>query len=86
MTTTTKQIREEAINSAIEKDWHVASEGTDFTACVIAWHKDPATNWCRVLTVVDGQYQTETIRCTPTVVGSGYVTDHLNDFKLTTQS
>ena len=85
-TTKTQQIREEAINAAIDMHWHVASEGTDHVACVIAWPKDPAANWCRVRTICDGEYQTETVRCTPTVVGSGYVTDHLVDFKLTTQS
>ena len=85
MTTKTQQIREEAINAAIDMHWHVASEGTDHVACVIAWSKDPAANWCRVRTICDGEYQTETVRCTPTVVGSGYVTDHLADFKLTTQ-
>jgi len=84
--TTTRQVREEAINRAIEKDWHVASEGTDYVACVIAWSKLPEANWCRVLTICDGEHQVETVACRPTVETSGYVTDHLADFKLTHQT
>ena len=37
------------------------------------------------MTIVDGEYQSETVRCNPTVMASGYVSEHLKDFKLTTQ-
>ena len=88
---TTKELQNHAIQSARDMEWMVCSEGTEYTACVIAWSKGPgtnnglATNWCRVMTIVDGEYQSETVRCTPTVMASGYVSEHLKDFKLTTQ-
>ena len=83
-------LRQSAIQSARAMEWMVCSEGTDYTACVIAWSKGPGTNnglltnWCRVMTIVDGEYHVETVRCTPTVMGSSYVSEHLKDFKLTT--
>ena len=88
---TTKEVAEQAIQSARDMEWMVCSAGSDYTACVIAWSKAPGTdnglltNWCRVMTIVDGEYQIETVRCKPTVMASGYVSEHLKDFKLTTQ-
>ena len=82
MKPTPKQIRDEAINAATNLGWHVTDEGTDYVACVIAWHPDKSTNWCRVMTIADGEYTSETVICQPTVVGSGYVTEHLKDFNL----
>ena len=85
---TTKELQQSAIQSARDMEWMVCSEGTEYTACVIAWSKGPGTNnglltnWCRVMTIVDGEYQTETVRCSPTVMASGYITDHLADYKL----
>ena len=87
----TTELKEAAIQSARDMEWMVCSEGTEYTACVIAWSKAPGTdnglltNWCRVMTIVDGEYQIETVRCKPTVMASGYVSEHLKDFKLTTQ-
>ena len=91
-TPTTKELQEQAIQSARDMEWMVCSAGTDYTACVIAWSKAPGTdnglltNWCRVMTIVDGECMAETVRCTPNVTASGYVTEHLRDFKLTTQA
>ena len=88
---TTKEIQQSAIQSARDMEWMVCSEGTEYTACVIAWSKGEGTsnglttNWCRVMTIVDGVYHVETVRCNPTVLGSGYVTEHLADFKLNQQ-
>ncbi len=87
---TTKELQSQAIEAAKAMEWMVCSEGTDYTACVIAWSKGPgtnnglATNWCRVMTIVDGQALTETVRCNPTVMASGYISEHLADFKLNT--
>ena len=89
---TTTELQQSAIQSARDMEWMVCSEGTDYTACVIAWSKAPGTNnglltnWCRVMTIVDGEYHVETVRCNPTVMASGYITEHLKDFKLTTQA
>ncbi len=87
---TTTELKDHAIQSARNMEWMVCSEGTEYTACVIAWSKGPgtnnglATNWCRVMTIVDGQAITETVRCNPTVMASSYISEHLADFKLNT--
>lgn len=88
---TTTELKDQAINAAKAMEWMVCSEGTEYTACVIAWSKGDGTmnglttNWCRVMTIVDGECYVDTVRCNPTVLGSGYVTEHLTEFKLTTQ-
>jgi len=94
---TTKELQEQAIQAARKKEWMVCTEGNDYAACVIAWSKAPgtenglATNWCRVMTIIDGIAQTEYVYMThyyqdanATVMGSGYVTERLNLFKLNT--
>ena len=79
MLTTTKELQQQAIQSARDMQWMVCTEGNDYTACVIAWSKGPGTknglltNWCRVMTIIDGIAQTETVTCEPTVMDSGYV-------------
>ena len=88
---TTTELKDQAINAAKAMGWMVCSEGTEYNACVTAWSKGEGTmnglttNWCRVMTIVDGECYVDTVRCNPTVLGSGYVTEHLTEFKLTTQ-
>jgi hypothetical protein len=92
---TTKELQDQAIRAARKKEWMVCTEGNDYSACVIAWSKAPgtenglATNWCRVMTIIDGIAQTETVKMThyyqdanATVMGSGYVSKRLKLFKL----
>ena len=92
MLTTTNELQQQAIQSARNMQWMVCTEGNDYTACVIAWSKGPGTknglltNWCRVMTIIDGIAQTETVTCEPTVMDSGYVSNHLKYFKLNTQT
>lgn len=86
MSITTKEIQAEAIQAAKDMGWTVYSEGDDYTACVIAHHSDPDTNWCRVMTIVDGISQTVNEQCLPTVFNSNFVSKQLETFKLTTQS
>ena len=94
---TTKELQEQAIQAARKKEWMVCTEGNDYAACVIAWSKAPgtenglATNWCRVMTIIDGIAHTETVKMPhhyqdvkATVMSSGYVTERLNLFKLNT--
>jgi hypothetical protein len=38
------------------------------------------------MTIIDGIAQTETVTCEPTVMDSGYVSNHLKYFKLNTQT
>jgi hypothetical protein len=90
---TTKEMQNNAIQAARKHEWMVCTEGDDRVACVIAWSRQPGTNWCRVLTIVDGVGKVETVHLpkyykdpNATVVGSDYVGEHLNLFKLTTQS
>ena len=96
-TSTTKELQDQAIQAARKKEWMVCTEGNDYTACVIAWSKAAgtknglATNWCRVMTIIDGVAQTETVKMShhyqnvdATVMGSGYVTERLKLFKLNT--
>lgn len=96
--TTTRELQESAIQAARNCKWMVCSEGNDYAACVIAWSKGPgtknglATNWCRVMTIVDGVAQTEQVSmpevyksCVATVMNSGYVSKRLEQFKLNTQ-
>jgi len=94
---TTKELQDQAVQAATKLNWNVVSEGNDYSACVIAWSKAPgtedglATNWCRVMTIIDGMAQTETVKMThyyqnanATVVGSRYVFKRLRLFKLNT--
>jgi len=94
---TTKELQDQAIQAARKKEWMVCTEGNDYAACVIAWSKAPdtenglATNWCRVMTIIDGIAHTETVKMPhhyqdvkATVMGSGYVTERLNLFKINT--
>ena len=83
---TTKAIQAEAVQAAKDKGWKVYSEGDEYTACVIAHHTDPDTNWCRVMTIVDGISETVYEHCFPTVFDSDYISKQLETFKLTTQS
>ena len=96
---TTKELQDQAVQAASKLNWNVVNEGNDYAACVIAWSKAPgtldgvATNWCRVMTIIDGIAQTETVKMThyyqkpyATVMGSGYVTERLRLFKLNTNS
>jgi hypothetical protein len=82
---TTSELREWAIKQAQEFKWVVFSEGDDYTACVIAHHPDKNTNWCRVMTIVDGIAETVSEQCLPTVHESSYVFKTLETFKLNTQ-
>lgn len=97
-TPTTKELQDHAIQAARDLDWIVCSEGNDYAACVIAWSKRPgtqngsATNWCRVMTIIDGIAQTEQVSMpevygssAATVMNSGYVSKRLEQFKLNTQ-
>ena len=91
-TSKTKEIQEQAIEAARKFKWMVCTEGDDHTACVIAWSRQPGTNWCRVLTLVDGVGELETVHMpkhykdfNATVMGSGYVKERLDLFKLNTQ-
>tara|TARA_R110002020_G_C16305401_1_gene773435 strand:+ start:2311 stop:2604 length:294 start_codon:yes stop_codon:yes gene_type:complete len=94
---TTKEQQDQAIQAARKLGWMVSTEGNDYAACVVAWSKaagtkrGKATNWCRVMTIVDGMAQTETVKMPhyyqdvdATVMGSGYVTELLRLFKLNT--
>lgn len=87
-TPTTKEVQQQLVEAARAMHWMVCAAGTDYTACVIAWSKGETTqnglltNWCRVAHIVDGKYEVETVRCDPSVMASGYVTDHLSDYKL----
>jgi|TARA_B100000073_G_C23565167_1_gene505739 hypothetical protein len=83
---TTSELREWAIKQAQELKWMVFSEGDDYTACVIAHHPDKNTNWCRVMTIVDGVQETVSEQCLPTIWDSGFITKHLDTFKLNTQT
>ena len=85
MSMTTKQVQAEAIQAAKNKGWAFYTEGDDYTACVITHHPDTDTNWCRVMTIVDGISQTVSEQCLPTVFESDYITTQLDTFKLTTQ-
>ena len=84
--TTTQELQQQAIQSARDHEWMVCSEGHEYTACVIAWHRSRKTNWCRVMTIVDGIAQTKTEYCSPTVWESGYVSNQLETFKLNTHT
>ena len=96
--TTTRELQESAIQAARDYKWMVCSEGNDYAACVIAWSKGPgtkdglATNWCTVMTIIDGVSQTEQVSmpkfykdANATVMNSGYVSKRLQQFKLNTQ-
>ncbi len=83
---TTKAIQAEAIQAAKDMGWTVYSEGDDYTACVVAHHTDPDTNWCRVMTIVDGISETAYEHCFPTVFTSDYISKQLETCKLSTQS
>lgn len=79
--TTTQELQQQAIQSARDHEWMVCSEGTKDAACVIAWHRSRQTNWCRVMTIVDGIAETKTEYCCPNVWDSGFVSKHLETFK-----
>ena len=94
---TTKELQDQAIQAARKLGWMVSTEGNDYAAMVVAWSKaagtkrGKATNWCRVMTIVDGMAQTDTVKMphyyqdvNATVMGSGYVTELLRLFKLNT--
>ena len=97
-TSTTKELQDQAIQAARDMNWMVCTEGNDHAAMVIAWSKGPdtqnglATNWCRVMTIIDGIAQTEQVSMpevyessAATVMNSGYVSKRLEQFKLNTQ-
>ena len=90
-TPTTKELHDKAIQAARDMNWTVCSEGNDYTACVIAWSRGEGTNnglltnWCRVMTIVDGVAETVSEQCLPTVHESVYVSKTLETFKLNTQ-
>ena len=85
---TTKEVQQQLVEAARNMHWMVCAAGTDYTACVIAWSKSEGTknglltNWCRVAHIVDGKYDVETVRCNPSVMSSGYITEHLQDYTL----
>ena len=94
---TTKELQDQAIQAARKLGWMVSTEGNDYAACVVAWSKaagtkrGKATNWCRVMTIIDVVAQTETVKMShhyqnvdATVMGSGYVTELFKLFKLNT--
>ena len=89
---TTKEAFRKALQAARKHEWMVCAEGDDRVACVIAWSRQPGTNWCRVLTIIDGVGKVETVHLpkyykdpNATVMGSDYVKEHLKLFKLNTQ-
>lgn len=85
---TTKEVQQQLVEAARNMHWMVCAAGTEHVACVIAWSKEEGTknglltNWCRVAHIVDGKYDVETVQCKPTVMSSGYITEHLKDYTL----
>ena len=90
-TPTTKELQDQAIQAARDMNWMVCTEGNDYAAMVIAWSRGSGTNnglltnWCRVMTIIDGVAETVSEQCLPTVTQSGYVSKTLETFKLNTQ-
>jgi hypothetical protein len=81
----TKQLQEQAILAARDKEWMVLSAGDDYKAIVIAYPRNRETNWYREMIIVDGQAETKTVRVPTNVWDDVQIKVKLNNFKLTQQ-
>ena len=81
----TKQLQEQAILAARDKEWMVLSAGDDYKAIVIAYPRNRETNWYREMIIVDGQSETKTVRVPTNVWDDVQLKVKLNNFKLTQQ-